>query len=336
MVGNSVATGRSVAASSDATRYGGSLAGHARSRLPGGRGGTRAEPIPGTLKAHSASVRPRSRPSTSRISLPARSITLGSWVEKTNVVPRVRLSCSITSSRDSAVVEIQIRGWLVGKDEVGLAQYGARDRHPLLLAAGELQGEPVFHPLQTDLAEELRHPLPAFPARHALEHQRELRVLPRGQHRQQVVRLEDEPDPVEPDPRKLAVGERGDLLPADPDRSLGRGGESAEQVQHGRLPRTRRTRHGDELAILHDQVDAPHGLDRARFLGIDLPEVRRRTAGSVPGVPASAAWAAGPLIGPLCSIGFSPIIPPLPIRRDPGAQPARPGTRTRTGRSPPS
>ena len=78
---------------------------------------------------------------------------------------------------------------------IGLLDQRPGDRHPLLLAAGELI-RPVIQAVgQADVGQQLGRPLPLL-GRHAPRQERHQHVLQRRQVADQVERLEDEADLV--------------------------------------------------------------------------------------------------------------------------------------------
>ena len=112
---------------------------------------------------------------------------------------------------------------------------GARDRDALALSARELIGELVALVAEAELAEQLDATLGR---RRVGAVQRELQadVLDRGEERQQVVGLEDEPELVAAQARALALGQARDLVPADRHAAGGRRLEPADQAEQRRLP----------------------------------------------------------------------------------------------------
>ena len=60
------------------------------------------------------------------------------WVTMTSVMPWSRLSSISSACTSSPVAGIEVAGRLVGEDGPRRQHDGARDRHPLLLAAGQL------------------------------------------------------------------------------------------------------------------------------------------------------------------------------------------------------
>ena len=88
---------------------------------------------------------------------------------------------------------IQIAGRLIAKQEQGLADEGARQRHALLLAAGKLGGAMVEAIAQANLLEQIARAVDGWRVivRYQRRHQD---VLEHGTLRQQAVVLKDESD----------------------------------------------------------------------------------------------------------------------------------------------
>src|SRR3990170_2453691 len=89
---------------------------------------------------------------------------------------------------------VEIAGGLVGQDQLGVVDQRARDRHPLLLPAGELVGRVVGTLADAHRAQELHGLLVtvAHAAAAAVVEQRQLDVLEGGGARQQAEVLEHE------------------------------------------------------------------------------------------------------------------------------------------------
>ena len=68
----------------------------------------------------------------------ARWAARGSWVTITIVFWNSRLSCSRRSRISPAGGAVEVAGRLVGHQQIGIGDDRPRDRHALLLAAGEL------------------------------------------------------------------------------------------------------------------------------------------------------------------------------------------------------
>ncbi len=81
------------------------------------------------------------------------------------------------------------------------------------------------------------------------QQQRQLDVLERGQHRDQVVGLEDEPDVVGAPAGDLGLGEVAQILAVDDDLALGRPVQPRDQVQERGLARSRRSHQGQVFTL---------------------------------------------------------------------------------------
>ena len=118
-----------------------------------------------------------------------------SWVTTTSVVPRRLLEAAEDRVDLVAGLGVELAGRLVGQDQDRLLDQRPGDRHPLLLAAGELIGAVIEAIAQADLGQQLDGPLPLL-GRHAPGQERDQHVLERRQVADQVERLEDEADLV--------------------------------------------------------------------------------------------------------------------------------------------
>src|SRR5208337_5340461 len=114
------------------------------------------------------------------------------------------------------------------------------DRDPLLLAAGELARIVVLALLEANDSQRRHHVLASLAARKAGQEKRQLNVLERGQYRDQVVGLKDEPDIVGAPAGDLGLGEVAENLAVDGDLALGRPVKPRDQVQERGLARSRR------------------------------------------------------------------------------------------------
>ena len=93
-----------------------------------------------------------------------------------------------------AVDRVERAGRLVGEQQAALADHGARDRHTLALAAGQLFGVAVGAGREAELIERGQGARARRLVAHAVELERQSDVLRRGQPGQQVEVLEHEPD----------------------------------------------------------------------------------------------------------------------------------------------
>ncbi len=126
---------------------------------------------------------------------------------------------------------VEVAGGLIGVHDLGLGGERTCDGDPLLLPAGQLRGAVVQPVRQADGADDMAQP--RFVRLRAGEVEREGDVLLRGQHRQQVVGLEDEAEPLAAQQRELSVGQRPELDVAQPDLPAGERVEPCEAVQQG-------------------------------------------------------------------------------------------------------
>src|SRR6266508_57627 len=151
-----------------------------------------------------------------------------------------------------AGARVQVAGGLVGEQHRRLGDQRAGDRHPLLLAAGELRGPVLQAVAEPDRLERGDRPPAALGAAEPAVDQRQADVADGRGPRQELEALEDEPDHLVAHQRQLVVGEAGHGPPLEPQRAAGRPVQPAEQPEQGRLPRPAR----------------PH--DRQRVAGRDL------------------------------------------------------------------
>ena len=155
-----------------------------------------------------------------------------------------------------ARARVESPGGLVGEEERGTVGQGARDGHPLALAAGELGGQRVRLLLDPDLVEQLQGALAALLAPDPRVEQRQLHVAGDRGPGQQVVGLEDEAELLVPDPGQGAAGEALNGNAVELVGSGGRRVEAADDRHQRRLARARRPHQGHELAALHREIDA--------------------------------------------------------------------------------
>ena len=113
----------------------------------------------------------------------------------TIVLSNSALSRSSRSRISSRVLRVEVAGRLVGDEDGRVGDDGARDGDALLLAAGELPRVVVHAVVEADdVAAPSRRARAARFFESLREQQRQLDVLERGEHRDQVVHLEDEAD----------------------------------------------------------------------------------------------------------------------------------------------
>ena len=150
---------------------------------------------------------------------------------------------------------IEVARRLVGEDQRRLHDGGARDRHPLALAAGELVRPVPGAVGDAVVVQRLRDARGALLRRDAGQHHRQGDVLGGGQARHQVETLEHEADALAAHARLLLRRQRGHVAPLEP---VGAGigpVEQAEDVEQGRLARAGRAHHRHVLAGGDAQID---------------------------------------------------------------------------------
>jgi hypothetical protein len=102
---------------------------------------------------------------------------------------------------------------------------------------------------------------------HVRVHQRQLDVVERVGARQQIERLEHEPDLLIADVRHLVVGHGRYLLVLELVGALGRSVETADDVHERRFAGARRSHDRDVLVLRDVEIDA---VQCVHFLGADL------------------------------------------------------------------
>ena len=162
---------------------------------------------------------------------------------------------------------VEVAGRLVAQQQLGVGHDRARDRDALLLPARHL-ARIVLHAVgEIDHLERGLDVLAPLLAVEPGQQQRQLDVLRRGQHRHQIVELEDEADIGGAKARELALRQPVDALPGDMDLAARRPVDAAEQIEQRRLARARRPHHGDEVAARDGEVEVVE--DRDRLLALD-------------------------------------------------------------------
>ena len=195
-----------------------------------------------------------------------------SWVTRMMVWPsRVQLLEQAHDLLAGGGVEVS-RG-LVREQDGRPHHQGARDGHPLALAAGELVG------LVGDAVAQVDHLQGAAGAGQPLllgdprvDHG-QLDVVEGGGARQQVEGLEDEADLAVADLRQLVVAHLRDHLAAQDVVALGGRVQAADEVHERRLARAGRAHDGDVLAGIDGEADPAQGVDLFRAHDVGAPEV---------------------------------------------------------------
>src|SRR5437899_1827010 len=156
---------------------------------------------------------------------------------------------------------VQVAGRLVGEDQGRADDQGPGDRHPLLLAPGQLPGtvpgpvgEPDLRQRPPRLLPDLRGGIPG-------EQQREADVVGRREGGQQVEELEDEPDAPPPPQGEVVVRHPGQRVALEKHLAGGGTVEPGHDMEQRRLARSGGAGDDQELAGVHREGDAAEGLD---------------------------------------------------------------------------
>ena len=172
---------------------------------------------------------------------------------------------------------VEVAGRLVGEDDRRSAGERAGDGDALLLATRQL-ARAVRQPVaQADRVDHVVDPRRV--ALGAAEHQRQRDVLLGGERRDQVVRLEHEPDLLAAQFGEVLVVERGEVRVADVDGALGERVEPGEAVQQRRLAGSRRTHDRREPAGFERDRHAVEGVDGRVTDPVDLLGIDRAGGG---------------------------------------------------------
>ena len=186
-------------------------------------------------------------PSTRKTTRSAYAAAPGSWVTITTVWPRS--STTERRNRSSSVLAFESSAPVgsSAKTTSGREIRARADSHPLLLSTGELGG-PVSAAGRRGRASRPRCSIHVGSGVSAGEVGGQRDVLLGRERRQQVERLEDEPEPVAAQERALPVRERGEVGVADEDLPRGQRVQAGQAMHQGRLARARGPHDRGELA----------------------------------------------------------------------------------------
>src|SRR5438874_241147 len=145
---------------------------------------------------------------------------------------------------------------LVSEQQRRIRDDRPRDRDALLLSARELPRVVLLAIGQPDDAERRHHVLAALFLGERGQQQRQLDVLERRQHGNQVVELKDEADVARAPRGQRAFREAADLGAADANRAARGTIDAGQQVEQRRLARSRRPHQPEEIAFGDGDRDA--------------------------------------------------------------------------------
>ncbi len=158
-----------------------------------------------------------------------------------------------------AVARVEVARRLVGEQDAGLADQGAGDRHPLLLAPRELARKMARAVRHADLLQRLAHRLRPLRRLHAAVGERQLDVLVHREVADQVEALEDEADLAIADAGPLGEVEVLDRVIVEHVGALAGRIEQPEDRQQRRLAAPRRAGDGNVLAAPDLELHAGEG-----------------------------------------------------------------------------
>src|SRR5207237_656430 len=127
------------------------------------------------------------------------------------------------------VLRVEIAGRLVGDEDRRIGDYRACDGDALLLTAGKLPRKVRDAIAETDDVERDARTFAALLLRELRQQQRQLDVLQRGEHRDQVVHLKNESDVPRAPRRERGLVEARDLFAVDDDAAAGRSIDACDE-----------------------------------------------------------------------------------------------------------
>ena len=176
---------------------------------------------------------------------------------------------------------VEIPGGLVGEEEARPVDQRAGDRHPLLLAAGELAGivpQPVVETHRGQL-----HPSPIERVGLARELAGRGHVLDRGHGGDEVEGLEDDPHVTPPELCELVFVQGAEIVAGHGDPSGGGPFQSADDHEQRGLAGAGGSDHADRFPGRQLEVDAAQDLHRPGRAGQCDVEIAQRYDGSIGG-----------------------------------------------------
>src|SRR5205814_783719 len=159
-----------------------------------------------------------------------------------------------------AGLRVEVPGRLVREHDLRLADEGAGDRDPLLLAAGQLAGEMARPIAQPDVVEERQRAPAQIRLLDAVRRKRRLHVLERAQRGDEVELLEDVAERAQAELGQVAIRESAEVVAVVLDLARARLVEPAEQLEQAGLPGAARSLERQELALRDREVDAGERL----------------------------------------------------------------------------
>ncbi len=155
-----------------------------------------------------------------------------------------------------AGLAIEVAGRFIGEQHPRPAAEGARQRHTLLLAAGQLRRQVIEPFAQSQLFQQLHRLLAALPVALAAQQRRQLHVFQRVQRRHQHERLKHEADVPGAQRGAAFFVQRGQRLAQQAHLALAAVIQPGQNAQQGRFPRSGFADQGDRLRGFDKQLDS--------------------------------------------------------------------------------
>lgn len=155
---------------------------------------------------------------------------------------------------------MQVTGWLIGQNELGLRNDGTCDTDQLLLAAGQLAREQIFLGDNLKTVEHLGDLTLALSTLDSLVQQWRLEVLIDRQLIDQMVALKNKADVILVKLGPLLLTELEDRFVEEIVFARRRIVEHADNVQQGRFARPARSHNRDEFTFINFEIDVTQNI----------------------------------------------------------------------------
>ena len=150
---------------------------------------------------------------------------------------------------------VQVAGGLIRGDEGGVGDQGPGDGHPLLLAAGELARVVVLAVAQVHQFQDQVHVLLSLPPGQPGEQQGQFHVFKGREHRDELIKLEDEAHVGGPPIRQLGLGEGREVDAVHREVAGVRAVQPGDEVEQRGFPGAGRAHEGQKFPGLDGEAD---------------------------------------------------------------------------------
>src|SRR5208282_2218710 len=161
----------------------------------------------------------------------------------------------------------------IGPDDRGVPDEGSGQGDALLLASRELRGPSVEPVAEAELRQHRAGPFARLASGNARNQERQLHVLGRREHRQEVVRLKHEPHSARAILALRAVVHRMEVDPFERDRAAVDLVQSREAIEKRRLATSRRAHDREHLPAGDLDVDLAKGGDLGVPASVNFPDI---------------------------------------------------------------